>query len=393
MTPASTWWWPLAGALALLAYCHVGYPLLLGGLTLLARKREAPSSPDTPSVTLIIAAFNEQDVIAAKVENALALDYPPGLLRVIVAADGSTDDTATVARRFESRGVTVLHAPERRGKAAAMTRAAEMARSDILLFSDANAFYKPDAVRSIVRRFADPAVGLASGRKVVMRAGQALESSERLYWSYESFIRSRETALGSTTGVVGEILAVRRTLFRPIPSHIIQDDAYLALSVLEQGSRVVYEPGAISVESGALSVHDEFTRRVRISAGRWQLAAAPRLWPWKQPLTLFALWSHKYLRLVAPLLLGVVLLCSVLLAAGQQPLGQALLWAQLVAYGVAAAGLASETARRLRLARLLAYFLAGHVATACGLLTFLAGRQSPTWKPVRHQAPVRTEWT
>lgn len=386
-------WWVLLASLALLLYCLVGYPLLLAVLAPWAQKRIV-AAHSAPSVALIVAAFNEREVIASKIENALALDYPAGSLRVIVVADGSTDETAQVARRFEARGVTVLHSPTRRGKAAAMTRAAETAASDILLFSDANAFYRRDALRALVRWFADPGVGLVSGRKLVSRGGQALESSERLYWNYESFIRTRETALGSTTGVVGEILAIRRALFRPIPPHVIQDDAYLALSVLRQGSRVVFEPGALSLESGALSVQDEFTRRVRISAGRWQLATTPGWWPWNKPLALLALCSHKYLRLAAPLLLVAVFVSSAVLTSGGGPGGvRAMFWTQVAGYALATSGLISKRARQLRLVRVLAYFLAGHAATAGGFLRFLARRQSVAWRPVRREPPAWTEWT
>lgn len=361
--------------LATVAYVYVGYPLLAFVLGLLIRYRPA-SGPITPTVDLIIAAYNEEDVIADKLRNCMALDYPRDRLSIVVVADGSDDGTAEIARRFD--GVTVLHQPQRRGKCHAINRAVQHGCGEIIVFSDANAFYGPRALADLVEGFADRSVGCISGAKQVLGSGQ-VGRSERSYWSYESLIRRAETACGSTVGVVGEINSVRRSLFSPIPADIINDDVFIALVALRAGLRVLFEPRAISLETAAPDMEQEAVRRRRIIAGRWLLACRPDLWTGLPLLPLFALMSHKFMRLLLPGFMAAALLLNVaacLTGAG------VVLWVtavlQVAVYGAALAA-AWRPARAPRLFRLCHFVLRSNVEVMRGMMLFASGGASPVW--------------
>lgn len=363
--------------IGLCAYVYVGYPLLLA---LLARLRPHPphKSDWEPTVSLIIAAYNEADVIADKLTNTRQLHYPAERLQVIVAADGSNDQTAALARQFEE--VVVLDSPERRGKSAALNRAVEQATGEILVFSDANAFYDPDLLRHLVRNYADPKVGGVSGRKTVTQAG--VGESEGIYWKYESFIRKKESLLHSATGTVGEINSVRRSLYRPIPPHIITDDAFLTMNTLRQGFRVLYEPAAFSWEAPAASSRDETIRRTRNSAGRYQLLFTPSLWASSPPLVLWMLFSHKFARLLLPLFMLGALLFNTAALLTHPSLLLWLAWiAQAAFYGLALLGWAGEKMNhRFKLAKVAYYLVSTNAASLGGLLRFLRGQHTVLWE-------------
>lgn len=384
----------------LVVYTYAGYPLLLA---LLARLRSHPvqAQPQTPSLTLLIAAYNEEQVIAARLENALAQDYPRDRLQILVAADGSTDETAALVADFIPQGVELSFSPERRGKMAAINHAMQTARGEIVVFSDANNIYSPDALRQLAAPFADPQVGAVSGAKVILKGDGALGDSEGLYWKYESFIKKQETRLGSCTGVAGEILAVRRSLFTPPPARVINDDFYLALSVIRRGSRVVYQPAARSAERVSASAQDEMIRRSRITAGRYQaIGMATALLPWKQPLVVWQVVSHKFLRPLVPFaMLGALLanLAALIwppvsggLLALAAPWNWVILAAQAAFYGAALLG--SLTGGKGRLGKLLylaTFLVNSNAAALSGLARYLTGRQGAAWKRVNRRGEVQ----
>lgn len=366
--------------IGLCVYVYAGYPLLLAALAKL--RSNPPKKCDwTPPVSLIIAAYNEADVLAEKLKNSLQLNYPRDMLQIIVAADGSDDETPVIARKFED--VTVLHSPERRGKSAALNRAVEVASGDILVFSDANAFYDADVIREIVRNFGDPAVGCVSGRKTVTDAAAGVGTSEGLYWRYESFLKQKESVLHSTTGVVGEINAVRRDQYRPIPPQIINDDAYLAMNAMRQGHRVIYEAAAYSWETPVMTHRDEAIRRQRINAGRYQLLFAPQLWIGSPPLVVWMLVSHKFARLLLPFfMLGALVFNTAALGVSDTP---RLLWftwvVQLLFYALALVGWVAENRGiAFKPARIAYYLVSTNVAGISGLLRFLRGKQTVLWE-------------
>jgi len=365
-------------------YHYAGYPLMLW---LLGRFMRAPieCAPITPPVSLIISAYNEATEIANKLRNSLAIDY--GALEIIVNSEGSEDATPDIAAGFAPR-VTLIHAPERRGKGAAMNAAAARASGEILVFSDANAEYRTDAIRHLVMPFADPAVGCVCGRKIV--AGTTTVGvGEGLYWKYEAWVRRLEGQLGSVAGVNGEMLAVRRKDFTPIPSAVVNDDVFLALSTIARGSRVVFAPDAVCVEGPSASIRDESVRRARMIAGRYHLFFSLGLLPWRRPLELLMLISHKLLRLLLPvfMLTGLAANLAAVILDPEALIMVALLIGQLMLYALALLGASADRLGfRWRPAQMAWYFVAGHLGALAGLLVFLRGGQSPLWNRVRRAA-------
>ncbi|MBK7175920.1 MAG: glycosyltransferase family 2 protein [Chloroflexi bacterium] len=374
-------------SIGVLGYHYTIYPAIIA---LWARWRPATASSGlyTPSVSLIITAYNEAAVMVEKLENSLALDYPTDLLEIIVVTDGSTDDTAVLAAKFQDRGIRLLHDPVRRGKSAAMNRATAVARGDIILFSDANAFYQPDALLKLLRHFQNGRVGGVSGNKTVKPGPGGVSQSSGLYWRYESAIKKWESQTGSTVAVVGEMFALRRTLFAPIPPEVINDDAYLATLVLRQGLSVLYEPEAVCWETASESTADELTRRRRISAGRYQLLFAPRWWPWRYPAALFQLVSHKFLRLLLPffMILALVANTAVLLRRPKNFLMGLVFLGQLAVYMLAGLGwLAEKRQKKAKIPAAAYYIVSGNFSSLQGLWRLLSGKQSVLWEKARRE--------
>jgi cellulose synthase/poly-beta-1,6-N-acetylglucosamine synthase-like glycosyltransferase len=266
-----------------------------------------------PHVTLLIAAFNEEKVIAQKIENSLQLIYPPGHLQILVMDDGSEDHTQEIIKSFADRSVELAYNPPRRGKMAAINRAIQQARGEIVLFSDASNLYAADVVSEITAPFSDPRVGAVVGARTIEAGNGGLGESEGLYWKYESFIQKNESLLGCCTGIIGEILAVRRNLFIPPPDGIINDDFFMAMQIVKQGYRVAYAPKARSFESISPHAQDGIERRSRIIAGRYQaIAHANHLLPWNRPFVVWQVVSHKFMRPLVPLFMIIALLVNLL---------------------------------------------------------------------------------
>jgi biofilm PGA synthesis N-glycosyltransferase PgaC len=381
----------ITAGIAAVAYVHVGYPALVW-LIGRWRRHTVRDAPITPTVAFIISAHDEASIIGPKILNTFSLDYPPERLQVIVACDGSTDSTAARARDAAGGRALVLDEPERRGKGSAMNRAVEHTTADLVVFSDANAMYQRGALRALVSALADPDVGMASGLKTVTRDPDGVSAGETVYWSFEAFLRQAETATGSTVAVVGEILAMRRSLYAPIPASVISDDVYLCMRVLRTDFRVVFVPNAISVEGASASVMDEIVRRRRITASRFQLLSSPGLWPWHRPFVLFELVSHKFMRLAVPWFLIVILVASVVgILRGAGPVLWTVTLLQLVGYTLAGLGTAGWAPPPFkRPAKVAAFVLAGHAASLAGLWDCLTRRATPIWERANRQTTGET---
>lgn len=380
----------------LIVYVYVGYPLVL---TLLAALRRKPAeySSYLPTVTLLIAAYNEQDVIASKLENTFALDYPPEKLQILVAADGSDDRTPEIVRSFDLRGVELSYQPERRGKMAAINQAMPRVRHEIVLFSDANNLYNKDTLRELVRPFSDPKVGAVSGSKNIIGSGDTLAKADSLYWRYESYIKNQETRLGSCTGVSGEILAIRNHLYQKPPDKVINDDFFIALGILRQGYRLIYRPSARSFERSSLSEKDEAMRRSRIVAGRYQaMFMSAQLLPWHNPLLVWQIVSHKFMRPLVPLAMIVAFVSNLLAFAfpsaslGQgivslsRPYDWIMLLLQLLFYASAWLGNVLKGSGTIGKVLYIPTFLVNSNFSALyGLISFLTGRQTTLWQRAR----------
>ncbi|MBX6390618.1 MAG: glycosyltransferase family 2 protein [Frankia sp.] len=268
-------------------YGHVLYPIYIGWKSRDLAPEEPPEPEEWPSVSVVVAAYREAAVIGAKLDELTSTNYP-GLMEIIVVADD--EETAEAARR---PGVRVLHSGERLGKARAVNRGVSAATNEIVMLTDANAELAPQAMRMAMRHFADPTIGAVAGEKRV----DDPDGAQGFYWKFESWLKRRESATGATIGVVGEMLAFRRSAFRPLPADTAVDDAWLALDVLEGGLRVVYEPQAYSVETSAPSYSDEWERRTRIVAGNLDMLWRRReaLVPGALPVTP-QLWGHRLVR-------------------------------------------------------------------------------------------------
>lgn len=377
---AVIFWVSLVGIL----YTYVGYAILI---TLLARWRARPvkKGDSTPTVTMLVAAYNEEECIGRKVENTLALDYPQDKLELLVITDGSTDGTNAVVSSYASRNVRLLYQPERQGKVGALIRGFPQAQGEVVIFSDANSYFQPDTLRKLVRNFADPEVGGASGAKRMLSRGDIVaREGEGLYWRYESYLKACDSAVSSVMGVPGEIWAARRSAYIPPDPDTLLDDFVASLRMVEAGWRVVFEPEAVAYEDASPSLRAEWQRRSRNAAGGWQaFFKLPGLLRHPSKLITFQYLSHRMARwMVTPELFILLLLSN--LALLRQPFYLSAFALQMALYLLAGLGwLLAARGRRVRW--LLAPFYIGllNAAALVGGWRFLFGKQSVVWRKVR----------
>ena len=373
----------VAVSLFLVVYHFLLYPGVIIALARLGHAgRQAEASVPPPRITMVIAAYNEERVIADKLANTLAIDYPPELLQVIVVSDGSNDGTAAITAGFDPQRVVSMHHPDRRGKTAALNRAVERADGEIIVFSDANNDFSPNALRELVKHFSDPAVGGVCGVKRIKPASDRQASvGDGLYWKYESAIKLAEGQVRTITNADGEIFAMRRALYRSIDERIINDDAQITIDIVQKGFRVLYEPAAESWEYASISVRDDFFVKVRMVAGgfqtvveNWRFLFPPRTW------FAFTFLSHKVLRWLIPELLIVLFVATIALVA--KPLYQALLFAQLAFYSTALYGW-GQAKKGCELPTLIYvpfYFCAMNLAALFGLYRYASGWKTQHWR-------------
>lgn len=374
-------------ALALF-WTYFGYPLLMAVRAKLGGRPIQRDESYTPSLTLLIPAHNEADVIRAKLENALSLAYPPDKLQIIVVDDGSTDGTPEIVREFEGRGVTLLRQPERSGKMAAVNRGFEAATGELVVLSDASPIYEPDSLRLLARNFADPSVGVVVGALRVWDAQNAVAKPAGMYWRYESALRRWESLTGSTVAVHGNMFAIRRSLYRPLRKHTINDEFSIAMEAMRQGYRVVYEPEAISYDMASATMSDEFKRRARINAGRFQALFSAGYLKAPTPELTFRLISHKLLRPLTPVFMLIALISSFLLMILTAITFNSAFWFWLLAffaqdafYMLAYAGyLAERNGRSNKWLSVPYFFVSSNLAALVGLWRWLRNRQSVTWQ-------------
>lgn len=357
-------------SLATVAYAYAGYALLLA---LLARLRTLPvlKGPIRPTVSIILAAHNEEANLARKLANLYALDYPAQRVQIIVASDGSTDRTNQILQEHQDRVAAVV-LPIAGGKASALNHGVEAATGELLVFMDVRQHVAPNAVSELVERLADPGVGAVSGElHLETPDGQPSADALGIYWKIEKRVRKLESATGSVVGVTGALFAMRRELYVPLPPGTLLDDVLTPMYVARAGKRVVFQETAIARDTIFEQKGKEFGRKVRTLTGNYQLL---RLAPWllspSNPL-LFRLISHKLLRLAVPFLL-VAMLISAGLAHG--PFYRSVFGLQLVLYAFALMGAVLPTSRRWRLVSVAYTFTMLNVAAGVAFYNFLSGR-------------------
>lgn len=382
----SAWTWALVAAFWIsglaVVYTFLGYGALI---TLLARfiHRPVQTQPITPSVTLIIPAYNEEAVIADKLDNCLALDYPRDLIEIMVVADGSTDRTCEIVRGYALRGVKLLHQPERRGKIAAMNRAAPFASSQALVFSDANAMLEPQAIRMLVANLADPKVACVGGEKRIRRAASVQAQGEGAYWRYEAYLKRLDSKINTAIGAIGELFAIRRELYQPMDDDLLIEDFVLTMKLVAKGWRVVYEPGAITWEEASPSLEGEWRRRVRMAAGGFQ--AIGRLKEMLNPLRGLAAIqyiSHKVLRWLAPFFMLIAFAANLGLL--HWPFYRWTMAAQVMFYVLAGLGYGLQGAGgRWWPAQVPFYFCFANTTSLMGFIRYIRKTQPVTWAKSR----------
>lgn len=373
-------------AIALVIYAYAGFPFLLTIRG--AWARPIKKSPATPSVTLVIIAHNEEDVIADKLQNTLAQDYPAEKLEILVGSDGSDDGTNERVQGFAPQGVRLL-ACERQGKIGTLNETVAQATGEILVFSDANSMYDTGSLKAIASCFSDPSVGGVAGDQVYTTdKGNAGSLGERLFWNFDRFLKRMQSRSGSVTSSTGAIHAVRRELFEPVPSGVC-DDFLISTRVVAKGYRLVFEPDAIAYEEVAASDKAEFRRKSRIIArgirGLWVMKTL--LNPFVYGFYSFQLASHKLLRWSVIFLLPVIFLLSVV-CASQGFVYQLLLGLQIVFYALAVVGilLRNTPIFRNKLAKIMAvpyFFCMANFSALSGWYQFIAGRRVDIWNSNR----------
>jgi cellulose synthase/poly-beta-1,6-N-acetylglucosamine synthase-like glycosyltransferase len=358
---------------ALIVYTHVGYPLVLRLLVALHRPGKQPAeSAEPPRVSLIVAAYDEEEVIEAKVANALALDYPRERLELIVASDGSYDATA---KRARAAGADLVLELPRGGKLAAQNAAAERASGEVLAFSDANSDWRPDALRRLVAPFADPEVGYACGQvRFLDAAGDNLEGA---YWRYEMAVREMESGLAGITAGNGAIYAVRAADYLPLDpagSH----DLSFPFALAKRGKRSLYVPSARAEEKMVPTLEGEFARKRRMMVGIWDIVVGEGMISPRGYSTLYAfeLFSHRLLRYLTPFLHFAAFFANLAL------LGSGTVY--VITYGIQVAAIAaalfggSFPVGPLRVAR---YYAMTTLSIAAGLWDrFRHGRPAGAWE-------------
>lgn len=373
------------GALGTIVYVYVGYPVVLWLLAKVHR-RDIHHADITPSVTLLISAYNEEESIGKKLENSLELDYPRDRLDIIVISDASTDETDRIVRSYADRGVTLLRMPERGGKTVGLNAAVRQAHGDMILFSDANILYRKDVIRRMVRNFADSEIGCVTGDSRYLEGSvSAAHVQENSYWGYERFIRTLESVIGSTVGGDGAIFAIRRELYTPLRPDAI-NDLMIPLQIVLRGYRAIFEPAAVGLEPSAGHFKGEFRRKRRIVNRSWRcVMSMPQvLGSGSGAMFAWQVWSHKVLRwLVLPLIVVAAFGCLLGYSSGVEYrlIGGGILGSLLVS--VLGALMPNRWGGISRLAQGVMYFYLVNLAAVLGIGTAMTGRVEMLWTPER----------
>lgn len=377
-------------------YTYIGYGIVIFLISKFRRQNRTPASlpdEDLPGVTVLVAAYNEEQCIAEKIKNTLNLDYPREKLSVYVVTDGSSDSTPELVKKFHA--VKLFHERQRKGKINAVNRVIKYVTTPIVVFSDANTLLNASALRHIVRHYQDEQVGGVAGEKRIFRSAEdnASASGEGLYWKYESFLKKKDAEVHSVVGAAGELFSIRTALFQEPPGNTIIEDFWLSMMICAKGYRFIYEPEAYAVEAASASVKEEWKRKVRICAGGFQAMVSLKdlLNPLRHGVLTFQYVSHRVLRwTLAPALLPVILFSNIAVAA-THPVYLSILLAQLGFYVLALCGYQRRD-KKVSLKGFFVpyYFLVMNMSVYAGFLRYLRGNQSVMWEKAT-RAPISTQ--
>jgi len=376
-------------SLALIIYTFVGYGFLLFFLVKIKRIFTKPFIFDTetilPTVTILIAAWNEEGIIEEKVFNTLNLDYPKEKLQIIFVTDGSTDQTADIIKKHE--GIILLHEDVRTGKMAAIKRAMPFVKNEILIFTDANTFLNEAAVKELVKHYQNEKVGAVAGEKRIMVEALADASSagEGFYWKYESKLKKWDYELYSNVGAAGELFSIRTNLYQPVESDTIIDDHMIAMRIAENGYIIAYEPLAYAMETASANTKEELKRKIRIAAGGIQsiLRLKKAANPFHHPLLTFQYISHRVLRwTITPFLLILTFILNILIVYNTNiNFYKVLLAAQVSFYVLSLLGFYFESKNiKIKAFFIPYYFCVMNYAVLAGLVRYYRKNQSAAWE-------------
>ena len=381
--------------LLIVFYTYIGYGILLYIIIRLKRffrgkPREAVLPPDEelPDMTLLICAYNEEDVVAEKMKNTLAIDYPKDKFRIMWVTDGSNDHTNELLKAYPE--VDIVFSPERRGKSAALKHGLRELKTRYVAFTDANTMLNPGAMKEIARQFMDPTVGCVSGEKRVMakKDGDMAAQGEGLYWRYESTLKRWDSELYSTMGAAGELYAIDPTLVREVPDEALLDDFMMSMYVVEAGKRIAYAPDAYAQEYGSANIFEESKRKRRIAAGGLQSIWWLRrmLNPMRQPLVTFQYVSHRVLRWsVTPVAMIILLIVNGLLSImGAGLFYDIILILQILFYTMALIGwLTSRYGHKNKILYTIYYFVFMNINVFRGMAYLRTHGKSGAWEKAK----------
>lgn len=367
--------------LAIVVYTYVGYGLILYLLVFIKRlaikaKPLADITDDClPEVTLMVCAYNEEDIISEKMSNTHSLDYPADRLHLVWVTDGSTDNTNSILSTYPD--VKIVFSPERRGKSAALKHGIKEVYTEIVMMTDANTMLNPEAVREIVRLMQDPKVGCVSGEKKVMAKSDSDEAAqgEGLYWKYESALKRLDSELYSAMGAAGELCVIRRQLMTDIPDDTLLDDFVISMEIVRMGYKIAYTSKAFAMEYGSADLHEESKRKRRIAAGglqsSWRLRSLMN--PLRHPVVAFQFVSHRVLRwTITPVCLFALIPLNTILVLSGEGIIYTILWIlQILFYASALAGM-----------RISKYFVFMNLNVFRGM-AYLLNNTSGTWEKAK----------
>lgn len=377
-------------SLFVIIYTFVGYGLVLFVLIKIKRIFTKPKvfkllPDDLPKVTLLIAAYNEEDIISDKVSNTLSLNYPKDKIQIVFITDGSTDCTAQQLRNIE--GITLLHQDARAGKMAAIKRAMPFISGDITVYTDANTFLNKDAILELVKHYQNHKVGAVAGEKRILvdETADASSAGEGFYWKYESALKKWDYELYSNVGAAGELFSIRTALYQPIESDTIIDDHMIAMRIAEKGYIIAYEPNAYAMESASANTKEELKRKIRIAAGGVQsiLRLKKAANPFYYPVLTFQYLSHRVLRwTITPILLiAIFVLNGLILLNGGAGIYEVLFCAQLMFYILGLIGMIFESKNiRIKSFFIPYYFCVMNYAVMAGTIRYFKKQQSAAWE-------------
>lgn len=377
-------------SLFVIFYTFFGYGILLYLLVKIKRIFRKPylfnTNAPLPSVTLLIAAFNEEDIIEEKIQNCAELDYPKDKIQVIFVTDGSSDGTAAAVGKHPF--VTLLHEDKREGKMAAIKRSIPFVEGEIIVFTDANTYLNPEAIKELVKHYQNPKVGAVAGEKRIKvdHKADASSAGEGFYWKYESYLKKWDYELYSNVGAAGELFSIKTNLYQPVESNAIIDDHMIAMRIAEKGYLIAYEANAYAMESASANTKEELKRKIRIAAGGiqslfWLKKSAN---PFHNPILTFQYISHRVLRwTVTPWLMILVLFLNIAIAITKPDLVlyQGILLLQILFYIAALLGNIMESRSiKIKILFIPFYFCMMNYATILGTFRYFKGQQSAAWE-------------